>query len=363
MDNKRRSTQHIKKTRNAIKKGYVDVNFAHSPTTSGSFSLEETYMDVYSSLKRWERDGALGAYGLMQGMCKIDRMRFLDDLDKLKKTSTDRNIKICDLDNEELNKTEYRPKGLKKYINDNIYSSNKKKQDVTPHDDISSPSSVALSKRRQRALKAEQKARREQIKKQQRVTESEYLDKSHGNPSKVPVWEHAPLTVEKTYLNEIQNEKISKLSSFESFETFFYRIRNSWTENWIGKPLVSFIILQKQKLSLRMHGIACSFCLEDPVIEDKVFVRCAVSFKINETGRYYVKVVFRAMTTIQFLQNISEKYTKKYTKDGKEEPNDCSHYCKLWCTDEEIIEVCKLYTSFILYSDVPERHYFCCICK
>jgi len=411
----------------AMKNGFLDASISHNPDITGKLTLEDTYVDVYSGLKLFEKMGCDNPANNEYSRCTLDKLRLEKDLRELKQMGG-RHFDIYSEDSashpsivpgEGRYKRAFTSKGSQ--VSHNL-SERRKAEGY-----------LALQKQREK-LKAKQEV----------ATERRLATEPHDVPKGLPVWKHAPCLVgsshsfsssEKTGLSEAQLKMLAEDNGFLSFETFFHRnVVTNWPR-FVNHSIIEFVVLQQVKVGLLLHSIclSCHSSLYNSGERRTSYRRndeesgtgsgvCCVSFRVAENMRYLLKITFpckfdhterkrclfgngraSAATMDRSLRlngdakgvmssssseaaprsymrknfNWDDRYLKSeyiLDKRGKEDQmrrsndlgvEDCDYsiYAPTHPSQRDIIEVVKKFAFVHFTEEIPEKSYFTCVCK
>lgn len=363
---KRRSgngkSQHARKTASALKKGYLDSCTPMDPSALSRLSISDTYVDVYSGLKPWERLGAFGWYSLEENMCSLDRMNLERGINKLKGMTDERRVVISTGD-KQLSLT----KQVRRRQRDNL-----RKRKVGKSND----KGKEVSKRRS----PPREIRRQLSEKEISIREKEFIGRFHNASTGKSLGEHAPIPssvkgLMHTNLRSCQHQNIADLPSHSKLESFIFRARRCWEEQWAGKNILAFFLIQSQCVNLPLHGISARFAGvsdDDSLwkqeegegeggesISNPIYLDLFISYKMDQHGRYYGCIHIQCDAPLSF-----GKYVVSLHRDGTEEYMDFSRYVSKYGNKEDSAKIISNFSQCHIAADVfPKLRYYTCICN
>jgi len=227
-------SSHARKTASALKKGYLDSCTPMDPAALSRLSIKDTYVDVYSGLKPYERLGAFGWYSLEENMCAMDRMNLDKGIQKIKSMTEERRVIISNGDNH---------LSLTKQV--------MKKQKETLRKRKGGNGTAKSSKRRS----PPRETQRPLTEKEMSIQEKEFMGRFHTASTGKSLGEHAPIP-KRTYTNlrSCQHQNIAELPSHSKLESFVFRAKRCWEQQWSGKNILAFFLIQSQCVNLPLHG-------------------------------------------------------------------------------------------------------------
>ena len=324
-----RKSQYVRKTRSDFKQGYLDSCSPLNPSVMGKLSLTDTYVDVYTGLKPWERLGTMGYYSVPEHMCTLDRMRIEEGLERLKKTSKDRTITPSETTGEFLTKD------VMKLKKKSLRKKKKRKRSQLPKKDFVSDDVLS-------------------------IIENEFLNRFHVKSKGITHGEHAPIPHgTSTKLREFQMQNLIGIDSHNKFESFTFKLRKYWETQWIGKTVPMFLYIQNYSTGLSLHGISIQYnSLEkNSAGEYSLIVNMSMSFKLDTHGRYYGKIEFECSAPSDMVRNVIKAYS-----DGKEKCVTFSRYVSKYGMTEQLREISNLFSNCNFLDKLPVHSYFTCIC-
>jgi len=307
-------------------------------------TLNDTYVDVYG-LKSWEKPGAIGYMSLERNLCRLDKLRLNNQMERIKAMTEDRRIVLTDITQDEPLTIQVLKKQKETMRNTHTKCDHKKKKSGNRK----RKSDVRLSD------------------KQKMLKEKELVGRFHDNSTGKTLGQHAPIPkdISKIKLCQHQHENIESLSSAKAIQKFVYRAASCWDTQWKGKNILFFFQLQINMANLKLHGISARFAgAEEEMLakEDekdrRFFIDVFTSYVLDRHGRYYSCIHMRCEAPLEFA-----KYVVTIHRDNTEEYKEFTTYVKRHDNKDEAMKIMRLFAKCTISNDIrPKLYYHTCTC-
>jgi len=341
-----KGSQYSRKTRSAFKQGYLDRCTPLDSNSMSKLSLNDTYVDVYSGLKPWERLGTMGYYSLETNMCEIDRKNLQKGINKLKEMTDDRSISITE-EREKMTLTE-------EVMRRKREASRKRKSDKGKGRERES------SKKRQsppRDLVSVASRERELT-----IKEKELVGRFHPSSVGKSIGEHAPIPYEgntTNLLRDYQHQNIVSFPTHSKIESFIFRAQKCWKSQWNGKNILAFFLIQTQCVNLPLHGLSVRFAGVSSENDDSlpVYLDMSISYKIDQHARYFVCINLECKAPLNLANIVVE-----YEKGGEETHHEFSKYVSKYGNKQDISGIIETFSQCYISKKSPTIGYYTCTC-